>query len=159
MKTGKNLSLKDNYKAYFNPMLNKTRVDNLPPLQEKTVFDQSYESKRKQTANQQLRSRSKNFYNLENGTYASGITNDVVNAQNYLEENKSKSKKLFKSPGPSQKDSGGGKVPTVQIVKGKPGSREFIVDSSISVVSSMGGSSKEILIKTGNNIVKSKDNK
>jgi hypothetical protein len=47
MKKHKALSKKDDNKLGFNAMLNKTRVDNLPPLQELTVFEQKmvlYES-------------------------------------------------------------------------------------------------------------------
>jgi len=46
-------------KIHFNALLNKTRIDNLPPLQELSVFEQSFESRRKLTKNHALRSRSK----------------------------------------------------------------------------------------------------
>ena len=56
-------------------MLNKTRIDNLPPLQELSVFEQSFESKRKQTQ-PVLRSRSKNIRNFETGSYVNGTGGD-----------------------------------------------------------------------------------
>lgn len=55
--------------------MNKTRVDNFPPLQDLSVFEKSFEARRKQTTNFTLRSRSKNYRNLESGSY--------VNANNH----------------------------------------------------------------------------
>ncbi|CAI2369998.1 unnamed protein product [Moneuplotes crassus] len=149
---GVNLQSKDDYKQYFNPMLNKTRIDNLPPLQEMSVLDQSYESKRKQTANQQLRSRSKNYYNLENCNYPSGTMNECKASNNKLEESKSNMPKPYKSPTREHKrlQSNNTAIPI--------GDREVVVDTSISVVSSIGGSGKEILINTANTAMKSSDN-
>ena len=61
--------IKNDVKLQFNAILNKTRIDNLPPLQELSVFEQSFESRRKQTVNQPLRSRSKNYRNLDGESY------------------------------------------------------------------------------------------
>jgi hypothetical protein len=66
---------KDENRLYYNVMLNKTRIDNLPPLQELSVFEQSFESKRKQTQ-PVLRSRSKNIRNFETGSYINGTGGD-----------------------------------------------------------------------------------
>jgi hypothetical protein len=66
---------KDENRLHYNAMLNKTRIDNLPPLQELSVFEQSFESKRKQTQ-PVLRSRSKNIRNFETGSYINGTGGD-----------------------------------------------------------------------------------
>jgi hypothetical protein len=71
----KNSTNKDDNKLYYNALLNKTRIDNLPPLQELSVFEQSFESKRKQTQ-PVLRSRSKNIRNFETGSYVNGTGGD-----------------------------------------------------------------------------------
>ena len=145
-KPNKNKTSKDDYRIYFNPMLNKTRVDNLPPLQELSVFEKSFESKRKQTAcQQQLRSRSKNFYNLESGTYATGSAqNELNNPNRHLEESKSSVRRTYKSPARNHKER------DLLCKAKKLEKKEVIVDSSISVVSGAGGSNKELIIKTGN---------
>ena len=52
-------------------MLNKTRADNFPNFQELSVFEQSFESRRKQNVNSQFRSRSKNYKLFEGGSYTS----------------------------------------------------------------------------------------
>ncbi|CAI2387086.1 unnamed protein product [Moneuplotes crassus] len=97
-KNQSNSHCRDEYKDYFNPMLNKTRVDNLPPLQEMSVFEQSFEGRRKQTANQKFRSRSKNYHNLESSTYANGTITEIQMCNNRLEESKSSTSKPYKSP-------------------------------------------------------------
>lgn len=159
-KKSKNLSSKDCYKAYFNPMLNKTRVDNLPPLQEKASFDQSFESKRKQTCNQQqLRSRSIKISNFENGTYKSGTINEALYTQNQFEENKSSNNKHYKSPIRNKKGTGAINIPSLQEDEDQAKYQELIVDNSLNMVSNTGGSNKEVLLKSETNISNSKDNK
>lgn len=85
--------LKNDVKLQFNALLNKTRIDNLPPLQELSVFEQSFEGRRKQIPNQPLRSRSKNYRNFETGSYINGSQNDknpktakLTNEESFLHE-------------------------------------------------------------------------
>ena len=68
--------IKNHAKLQFNAILNKTRIDNLPPLQELSVFEQSFESRRKQTVNQPLLFRSKNYRNLDGESYIHSSQNE-----------------------------------------------------------------------------------
>ena len=66
---GPSIELKSDANLQLNYHLNNTKADNLPPLQELSVFEQSFETRRKQIVNQPFRSRSKNYRHFEGGSY------------------------------------------------------------------------------------------
>lgn len=117
-------------------MLNKTRVDNLPPLQELSVFEQSFESRRKQPNNQVLRSRSKNYRNLESGSFV----NSAKDQNMMIEDN---------IPSTGTKDNlQVNQVANKKEIKTRKSNLDGVIENSISIVSGLGSSGKDILIKT-----------
>lgn len=158
-------------KPNYSAMMNKTRIDNLPPLQELSMYEQSFESHKKQmnmrtetlnkqqSKNQSLRSRSKNYRNFETSSYIHGTHNSKnlktskipENDDSVIQERSVESKRdIYISENPDDLN------PVQQNLDPKkrdPRSREMLIDNSISVISSIANPNKEILIKTGHNVI------
>jgi hypothetical protein len=152
MKKNKNGILKkDDQKLAFNTMLNKTRVDNLPPLQELSVFEKSFETRRKQPISQALRSRSKNYRNFEGGSYITTAqkTTDINSGNMAIHED------IFSSEGKTQKRQIlGNDKNSVKANMQTYETNDRLMDNSISVISNSANTGKEILINTGSKLVK-----
>lgn len=138
---------------HFNALLNKTRVDNLPPLQELSVFEQSFESRRKQTANPVLRSRSKNYRNFDTGSYNGSQHTGNMNSANLIIEDTSANNEKIKITNP-QLSKGKKEEKKLKSKLKSYESNEMLIDNSLSVVSNMPNSGKEVLIKTGGQIMR-----
>lgn len=138
-------------------MLNKTRVDNLPPLQELSVFEQSFESRRKQQTSQALRSRSKNYRNFDTGSYTGGTktSNDLPSSKIMVEEGS--------MPFEYNKNTGfhkGIKNDNIQKRNFKNfDTNDVVIDNSISVISSIANPGKDVLLKTGATVLKTENRK
>lgn len=152
MKKHKNAILrKDEQKSIFNAMLNKTRIDNLPPLQELSVFEQSFETRRKQPVSQALRSRSKNYRNFEGGSYITTAqkTADITSGNMVIQEDICSSEGKDHARQVLAKDKNFAKA-NLQTYE----SNDELGDNSLSAVSNSANTGNEILINTGSKLVK-----